>query len=50
MASLLKLAGWDWPVPDFSTLCRRQKTLAVQVPYRRADDPLNLLEDSNRAM
>ena len=30
VASLLRLAGLDWPVPDFSTLCRRQKTLAVQ--------------------
>lgn len=46
VASLLKLAGLDWPVPDFSTLCRRQKTLAVQVPYRRADGPLNLLVPS----
>src|SRR5690554_5090579 len=42
VASLLRLAGLDWPVPDFSTLCRRQKTLAVQVPCRRADGPLNL--------
>ena len=33
-------------MPDFSTLCRRQKTLAVQVPYRRADEPLHLLVDS----
>ncbi|MFV0292029.1 MAG: IS5/IS1182 family transposase, partial [Paracoccus sp. (in: a-proteobacteria)] len=24
------LAGLDWPVPDYTTLCRRQKTLAVQ--------------------
>lgn len=46
VTSLLHLAGLDWPVPDFSTLCRRQKTLAVQIPYRRADGPLNLLEDS----
>ena len=46
VVSLLKLAGLDWPVPDFSTLCRRQKTLAVQIPYRRADGPLNLLVDS----
>ena len=46
VASLLRLAGLDCPVPDFSTLCRRQKTLAVQVPYRRADGPLNLLVDS----
>ena len=46
VASLLKLAGLNWPVPDYSTLCRRQKTLAVQIPYRRADGPLNLLVDS----
>jgi hypothetical protein len=46
VASLLRLAGLDWPVLDFSTLCRRQKTLAVQIPYRRAYDPLNLLVPS----
>jgi IS5 family transposase len=46
VASLLRMAGLDWPVPDYSTLCRRQKTLAVQVPYRRAGGPLNLLVDS----
>jgi len=46
VASLLRLAGLDWPVPDYSTLCRRQKTLKAQIPYRRADGPLNLLVDS----
>jgi len=46
VASLLRLAGLDWPVPDYSTLCRRQKTLKVQIPYRRAGGPLNLLVDS----
>ncbi|WP_226629925.1 IS5 family transposase [Alloyangia pacifica] len=46
VAALLQQAGLDWPVPDASTLCRRQKTLAVQIPYRRADGPLNLLVDS----
>lgn len=46
VASLLKLAGLDWAVPDYTTLCRRQKTLAAQIPYRRADGPLNLLVDS----
>ena len=46
VASLLRLAGLDWPVPDFSTLCRRQRTLAVQIPYRRIDRPLNLLVPS----
>lgn len=46
VASLLRLAGLDWPVPDYSTLCRRQKTLQVHIPYRRADGPLNLLVDN----
>lgn len=46
VASLLQLVGLAWPVPDYSTLCRRQKTLTVQVLYRRADGPLNLLLDS----
>ena len=46
VASILKMAGLDWPVPDFSTLSRRQKTLAVQIPHRRAPGPLNLLVDS----
>lgn len=46
VASLLKMADLDWAVPDYTTLCRRQKTLAVQMPYRRADGPLNLLVDS----
>ena len=32
VASLLRLAELDWPVPDCSTLCRRQKTLKVQIP------------------
>jgi hypothetical protein len=46
VASLLKMVDLDWTVPDYSTLCRRQKTLVVQIPYRRADGPLNLLVDS----
>jgi hypothetical protein len=40
VASLLKMAGLDWAVPDYTSLCPRQKTLAVQIPYRRADGPL----------
>ena len=31
--SLLKLAGLDWSVPDFSTLSRHQKGLNVAIPY-----------------
>jgi len=44
--SLLLLAGLDWTVPDFSTLSRRQKTLAVNIPYRGSKGPLHLLIDS----
>ena len=44
--SLLKLADLELAVFDYTTLCRRQKTLAVQILYRRADGPLNLQVDS----
>ena len=44
--SLLKLAGLDWPVPDFSTVSRRQKHLRVVIPYQRSRDGLHLLVDS----
>jgi hypothetical protein len=33
-------------VPDFSTLCRRQRKLNVAIPYRGGTGPLNLLIDS----
>ena len=46
VASLLKLAGLDGAVPDYSTLCRRQKTLAVQLPDRRSGGPLHQIVDS----
>ena len=44
--SLLRLAGLDWRVPDFSTISRRQKTLQVQLPYRPSATALDLLVDS----
>ena len=44
--SLLALTGLEWPVPDFSTLCRRQRTLPVSIPYRGSSGPLHLLIDS----
>ena len=43
--SLLRLARLDWRAPDFSTLCRRQKTLNVAIPYRGGSGPLHLLID-----
>lgn len=44
--SVLQLIGLDWAVPDFSTLSRRQKTLAVTIPFRGSHGPLHLLIDS----
>jgi len=44
--SLLRLVGLDWAVPDFSTLCRRRRTLNVSLPYRGSRGPLHLLIDS----
>lgn len=44
--SLLGLMGLDWQVPDFSTLCRRQKSLVVDIASRRIGAPLHLLIDS----
>ena len=46
VASLLKLVGLDWSVPDFSTLCRRQKALSVAIPYKGSAGLLHLLIDS----
>lgn len=44
--SVLQLSGLDWAAPDFSTLCRRQLELNVQVPYTRSQGGLHLLVDS----
>jgi len=47
--SLLKLAELDWPVPDLSTVSRRQKTLHVKLSVRfqrRNAAGLHLLVDS----
>ncbi|ABO59089.1 IS5-like element ISBvi6 family transposase [Burkholderia vietnamiensis] len=44
--SLLKLAGLDWPVPDFSTVCRRQRNLQAQLSYQPRHGGLDLLVDS----
>ncbi len=46
VASLLELVGLHWSVPDFSTLCRRQRTLSVAIPYKGSAGPLHLLIDS----
>jgi hypothetical protein len=46
VAGLLRIAGEDWPVPDHSSLCRRQTTVSIETPFRRAGGGPNLLGDS----
>ncbi|TNC60676.1 transposase, partial [Rubellimicrobium roseum] len=45
-ASLLRLAGLNWPVPAHSTLCRRRQTVASQIPHVRSGGNLGLRVDS----
>ncbi len=45
--SLLRLTGLDWEVPDFSTICRRQKSLGVNIPDRGSKGARHLLSDSS---
>jgi len=44
--SLLQLAGFAWPVPDFSTGSRRQKTLQVAIEAAPTTTGLHLLVDN----
>jgi|TARA_R110000787_G_scaffold53948_1_gene125826 IS5 family transposase len=46
VASLLKMAKLDWPVPDYTTLCRRQKALSVDLGGRPSSGGLHLLVDN----
>lgn len=40
------MAGLDWLEPEYLTLWLRQKSLTVQIPYRRAGERLNSLVES----
>ncbi|MGJ0484412.1 MAG: IS5 family transposase [Methylomicrobium sp.] len=46
LKSLVKLLGVVVQVPDYSTLCRRQQTLAVALPRPVAQKPRHLIVDS----
>jgi Transposase DDE domain len=43
--SLFELMGLDLPVPDYTTLCRRARTLPITLPGK-AEGPLHLVLDS----
>jgi hypothetical protein len=47
LASVLKLMGVRLPVPNYTTLCRRRKRLAVLLPRRARSGPLHLVVDSS---
>lgn len=46
LASMLKLMGLNVSAPDYTTLCRRRKTLSVALPRQRRGKPLHLVVDS----
>ncbi len=46
MRSLTGLLGVDLAVPDYTTLCRRRRSLKVSLPRRPKDGPLHLVVDS----
>ena len=46
LLSLMKLMKLDLAVPDYSTLCRRRKTLEVVLPRPGTSEPLHVVVDS----
>ena len=44
--SLIHLCGLDWTAPDYSTICRRQKHIDIQISYEKSCNGLHLLVDS----
>ena len=46
VASLFQLLGIPLDVPNYSTLCRRQKTLQVRIPISRKEEPMHVVVDS----
>lgn len=46
VASLLELVKLPWAVPYYTTLCRRQKTLQIQLPRQATGKALHLVVDA----
>ncbi len=44
--SVIKLLGVELSVPDYTTLCRRRRSLEVELPRRQKSEPLHLVVDS----
>ena len=46
MRSVVKLLQVDLSVPDYTTLCRRRRSLEVVLPRRKKQEPLHMVVDS----
>jgi IS5 family transposase len=46
MRSVLRLLGTQLSVPDYTTLCRRRRSLEVELPRRAKQQPLHMVVDS----
>lgn len=46
MLSVVKLLGVELAVPDYTTLCRRRRSLEVVLPRRSKTEPLHIVVDS----
>ncbi len=46
MRSVIKLLDLDLDVPDYTTLCRRRRSLEVELPRHSTDKPLHLVVDA----
>ena len=44
--SVVGLLSVELPVPDYTTLCRRRRALAVRLPRRQKSEPLHVVVDS----
>ncbi len=44
--SIIKLLGVELSVPDYTTLCRRRRSLEVALPRRNQREPLHMVVDS----
>lgn len=44
--SVVKLLGVELSVPDYTTLCRRRRALAIELPRRKRSESLHMVVDS----
>jgi IS5 family transposase len=46
LLSVIKLLGVELAVPDYTTLCRRRRSLEITLPRLHKDEPLHMVVDS----